>query len=195
MFTGIITDLGAVRVVRGQGAIMLEIKTRFEMSSVSIGASICCSGVCLTVVDKGPDWFAVSVSQETRDRTTISSWTEGMVVNLERALKVGDEIGGHMVSGHVDDVASIISIAMENDSRRFEFEAPERLRGFLAKKGSVALDGVSLTVNEVMRSRFCVNVIPHTLSVTTLGSARPGDLVNLEVDLLARYVARLRETE
>lgn len=195
MFTGIVTDLGAVRAVRGQGAIMLEIKTRFEMSSVSIGASICCSGVCLTVVDKGPDWFTVSVSQETQDRTTISSWTEGMLVNLERALKVGDEIGGHMVSGHVDGVASIISIAMENDSRRFELEAPERLRGFLAKKGSVSLDGVSLTVNEVMRGRFGVNVIPHTLSVTTLGSARPGDLVNLEVDLLARYVARLRETE
>lgn len=195
MFTGIVRDLGAVRAVRGHGEIRLEIQTRFDTSDIPMGASICCSGVCLTVVDKGADWFAVLVSKETQDRTTIGGWTKGTLVNLERALKVGDELGGHIVSGHVDGVAAIVSISPENDSRRFEFDLPERLRGLVAEKGSVALDGVSLTVNEVARNRFGVNIIPHTLSVTSLGSARAGDFVNLEVDLLARYVSRLRETE
>jgi len=195
VFTGIVADLGAVRAVRGQGDIRLEIETRFEMAAISEGASICCSGVCLTVVDKGTDWFAVSVSKETQDRTTIGGWTKGTPVNLERALKVGDELGGHIVSGHVDGVTRILSIKPENDSRRFEFEMPQALRGFLAEKGSITLDGVSLTVNEVAQDRFGVNLIPHTLSVTALGSVRPGSLVNLEVDMLARYVARLRQTE
>lgn len=195
MFTGIVTDLGAVRAVRGQGDIRLEIETRFDMGDVIEGASICCSGVCLTVIGTGPDWFAVSVSTETLDRTTIRTWSEGTLVNLERALKVGDELGGHIVSGHVDGVASIVSVTPENNSRRFEFEIPRALRGFVAEKGSVALDGVSLTVNGVTENRFGVNVIPHTLAVTTLGAARPGGRVNLEVDMLARYVARLLERE
>lgn len=195
MFTGIVADLGTVRAVRGQGDIRMEIETRFAMAGTSAGASICCSGVCLTVVDKGPDWFAVSVSKETQDRTTIGDWAKGTPVNLEKALKVGDELGGHIVSGHVDGVVRILSIKPENDSRRFEFEMPQALRGLLAEKGSIALDGVSLTINEVARDRFGVNLIPHTLSATTLGSAQPGSLVNLEVDMLARYVARLRETE
>lgn len=195
MFTGIVADLGAVRAVHGRGDIKLEIDTHFDLGKVPQGASICCSGVCLTVVDKGPEWFGVSVSRETLNRTTICDWSEGTLVNLERALKVGDELGGHIVSGHVDGVARIVSITPENDSRRFEFEVPEELRGFLAEKGSVALDGVSLTVNEVERNRFGVNLIPHTLGVTTLGAAQLGGRVNLEVDMLARYVARLLETE
>lgn len=195
MFTGIVADLGAVRAVRGRGDIKLEIGTHFDMSDVPVGASICCSGVCLTVVDKGPDWFGVSVSSETLDRTTIGSWSEGTLVNLERALRVGDELGGHIVSGHVDGVASIVSITSENDSRRFEFKVSDCLQRFLAEKGSVALDGISLTVNKVTQNRFGVNLIPHTLAVTTLGAARPGGRVNLEVDMLARYVARLLEAE
>ena len=195
MFTGIVTDLGSVRAVRGQGDVRLEIKTRFNTNDIPAGGSICCSGVCLTAFDKGPGWFAVSVSKETLDRTTIGEWVQGTPVNLERALKVGDELGGHIVSGHVDGIATIVAITPENDSRRFTFEVPEELRGFIAEKGSVALDGISLTVNEVARNRFGVNVIPHTLAVTTLGAARPGGRVNFEVDMLARYVARLLETE
>ena len=195
MFTGIVTDLGAVRAVRGKGDIRLEIETSYDMGGVPAGASICCSGVCLTVVDKGTGWFAVSVSAETLSRTTVGGWSAGALVNLERALRVGDELGGHIVSGHVDGVASIVSITPDNDSRRFEFEAPEALKGFIAEKGSVALDGVSLTVNEVVGNRFGVNVIPHTLAVTAFGGARQGNRVNLEVDMLARYVARLLETE
>jgi len=195
MFTGIVTDLGSVRAVRGIGDVRLEINTRFDTNDIPAGASICCSGVCLTAIDKGPGWFAGSVSKETLDRTTIGEWGEGKTVNLERALKVGDELGGHIVSGHVDGIATIVAITPENDSRRFTFEVPEGLRGFVAEKGSVALDGISLTVNEVARNRFGVNVIPHTLAVTTLGAARPGGRVNFEVDMLARYVARLLETE
>jgi riboflavin synthase len=195
MFTGIVTDLGAVRSVQGQGDIRLEFHTGYDMGGVPAGASICCSGICLTVVDKGADWFAVSVSAETLARTTIGDWSEGTLVNLERALKVGDELGGHIVSGHVDGVARIVSITRENNSRRFEFKVPGALRRFIAKKGSVALDGVSLTVNEVAGNQFGVNLIPHTLAATTLGAARPGDRVNLEVDMLARYVARLLELE
>lgn len=195
MFTGIVSDLGAVRAVLGKGDTRLEIETGFDTTDVPGGASICCSGVCLTVVDKGPNWFAVSVSAETRSRTTIGGWSNGTAVNLERALKVGDELGGHIVSGHIDGVAKVVSITPENDSRRFEFEVPIALRRFIAEKGSVALDGVSLTVNEVSGNRFAANLIPHTLAVTTLGAARPGVRVNLEVDMLARYVARLLETE
>ncbi len=195
MFTGIITDVGAVRSVRGQGDVRLEIETRYDMSSVQAGASICCSGVCLTVIDKGSDWFAVTVSGETLARTTIGDWKDGTLVNLERALKVGDELGGHIVSGHIDGVASVVSVTPAKDSRRIEFQVPEALRGFMAEKGSVALDGVSLTVNEVAGNRFAVNVIPHTLAVTTFGAAEPGGRVNLEVDMLARYVARLLDTE
>jgi riboflavin synthase len=195
MFTGIITDLGRVRSVSRNGDTRLEITTEFDTTDIPLGASISCSGVCLTVVDKGPHWFAVSVSAETLSRTTISSWREGTPVNLERALKIGDELGGHIVSGHVDCVATIVSIVPEGSSRRFLIEVTDGFDRFVAEKGSVAVDGVSLTVNEVEGSRFGVNLIPHTLSVTTLGRVVSGDRVNLEVDMLARYVARLLEKE
>jgi riboflavin synthase len=195
MFTGIITDLGRVRSVSRNGDTRLEITTEFDTTDIPLGASISCSGVCLTVVDKGPHWFAVSVSAETLSRTTIGSWREGTPVNLERALKIGDELGGHIVSGHVDCVATIVSIVPEGSSRRFLIEVTDGFDRFVAEKGSVAVDGVSLTVNEVEGSRFGVNLIPHTLSVTTLGRVVSGDRVNLEVDMLARYVARLLEKE
>jgi riboflavin synthase len=193
MFTGIITDVGRVRNVRNDGDTRIEIGTRFDGDSLPIGASIACSGVCLTVIDKGPGWFTVQASAETLSRTTLGDWRPGTPVNLERALKLGDELGGHIVAGHVDAVGRVLAIAPEGASRRFAFEAPPQLARFLAPKGSVAVDGISLTVNEVDGARFGVNVIPHTLSVTTLGEAGPGDRVNLEIDLLARYVARLIE--
>lgn len=193
MFTGIITDLGRVRDVRKDGDTRIEIDTAYDMAVVPIGASIACSGVCLTVIDKGPGWFAVSASIETLSRTTLGEWRPGTPVNLERALKLGDELGGHLVSGHVDGVGRVAAIAPEGASRRFVFEAPAQLARFIASKGSVAVDGISLTVNEVDGARFGVNIIPHTLSVTTLGEAGEGDRVNLEIDLLARYVARLIE--
>ena len=193
MFTGIVTDLGRVRDVRNDGDTRIEIGTRFDAAAIPIGASIACSGVCLTVIDKGPGWFAVSASTETLSRTTLGDWRPGTAVNLERALRLGDELGGHLVSGHVDGVGRALAITPEGASRRFVFEAPAQLARFIASKGSVAIDGISLTVNEVEGARFGVNVIPHTLSVTTLGEAGPGDRVNLEIDLLARYVARLIE--
>jgi riboflavin synthase len=195
MFTGIITDLGRVRAVSCNGDTRLEITTEFDTTDISLGASIACSGVCLTVIDKGPRWFAVSVSAETLSCTTIGRWREGTRVNLERALKVGDELGGHIVSGHVDCVASIISITPDGSSQRFVIEVADVLQRLVAEKGSVAVDGVSLTVNEVEGVCFGVNLIPHTLSVTTLGHVVPGDRVNLEVDMLARYVARLFDKE
>ena len=195
MFTGIITDRGTVRsVVRG-GDRRLEFTTGFETASLTFGASVCCSGVCLTVVDKGRDWFAVSVSQETLSRTTIGGWREATPVNFERALKVGDELGGHLVWGHVDAVGTLVSVEDEGESRRFTFSSPPELMRFIATKGSIAVDGVSLTINGVVDNRFAVNVIPHTLAVTTLGQAREGDQVNLEIDMVARYVARLLEKD
>ncbi|MGE5442474.1 MAG: riboflavin synthase [Bacteroidota bacterium] len=193
MFTGIITDLGRVRDVRNDGDTRIEITSRFDDDSIPIGASIACSGVCLTVIDKGPGWFAVHASAATLSCTTLGEWRSGTPVNLERALRVGDELGGHIVAGHVDGVGRVMAIASEGASRRFVFEAPAQLARFIASKGSVAIDGISLTVNEVDGARFGVNIIPHTLSVTTLGEAGPGDRVNLEIDLLARYVARLIE--
>ncbi len=193
MFTGIVTDLGRVRDVRNDGDTRMEITTRFDDAAIPIGASIACSGVCLTVIDKGPGWFAVQASGETLSCTTLGDWRPGTAVNLERALRVGDELGGHLVSGHVDGVGRALAITPEGASRRFVFEAPAQLARFIASKGSVAIDGISLTVNEVDGARFGVNIIPHTLSVTTLGEAGPGDRVNLEIDLLARYVARLIE--
>jgi riboflavin synthase len=195
MFTGIITDLGRVRSVSRNGDTRLEITTEFDTTGIAIGASIACSGVCLTVIDKGSDWFAVSVSAETLSRTTIGGWRKGTRVNLERALRFGDELGGHIVSGHVDCVATIVSIAPDGSSQRFVIEVADGFGRFVAEKGSVAVDGVSLTVNEVEGRRFGVNLIPHTLSVTTLGRVVSGDRVNLEVDMLARYVARLLEKE
>lgn len=195
MFTGIITDLGSVRRVVRDGDTRFEFATAYDMGTVDIGASIACSGVCLTVIETGADWFAVQASAETLSKTTLGGWTEGTAVNFERAMKVGDELGGHIVSGHVDGVATVSSITDEGESKRYVFEAPEALKRFVAPKGSVALDGVSLTVNEVDGARFGINVIPHTQQVTTFGGYRPGDRVNMEIDMLARYVARLLDKD
>ena len=193
MFTGIITDLGQVRDIRAAGDTRIEISTQFDDASIGIGASIACSGVCLTVIDKGPGWFAVQASIETLSCTTLGDWRPGTPVNLERPLKLGDELGGHLVSGHVDGFGTALSVTPGGASRRMAFKAPQALARFIAAKGSVAIDGVSLTVNEVDGRRFGVNIIPHTLSMTTLGKTSAGDRVNLEIDLLARYVARLIE--
>lgn len=197
MFTGIVTDLGEIhRVVRNPGKeTRFEVKASYDLTSIDIGASIAHNGVCLTIVDKGGDWYAVEVSAESISKTTMGGWCQGDRVNLERAMKVGDELGGHIVSGHVDGVATVVSIIDENESKRFIFEAPENLAKFVAPKGSVALDGVSLTVNEVDGRRFGINVIPHTQAVTTFGRLRQGDHVNMEIDMLARYVARLLDKE
>ncbi len=195
MFTGIITDRGMVRSILRTADRRLEVTTAYDTASLEIGASVCCSGVCLTVLDKGTGWFAVSASRETLARTTLERWHEGSPVNLERALKVGDELGGHLVWGHVDGVGYIVSVESHGDSRRIVLESPGELMRFIAVKGSIAVDGVSLTVNEVVDSRFAVNVIPHTLAVTTLGQARVSDQVNLEIDMVARYVARLLEKD
>ena len=191
MFTGIITDVGRVRSVRPGGDTGFVIATAYHTRGIAIGASIACAGACLTVTETGADWFAVQVSAETLSRTTLGRWREGTAVNLERALKVGDELGGHILSGHVDAVAEIVSCRPEGDSLRFVFEVPAPYDKAIAPKGSVALDGVSLTVNEVEGRRFGVNIIPHTQAKTTFASAKPGDRVNLEIDVLARYVARL----
>jgi riboflavin synthase len=194
MFTGIITDLGKVRAVKPTGDTRFEFSIHFETAAIDIGASISCSGVCLTVVEKGDGedhWFAADVSAETLNLTTMSDWAEGTPVNFERALKMGDELGGHIVSGHVDGLATLLDLKPEGESRRLTFEAPQSLSPLIAAKGSVTLDGVSLTVNDVEGHTFGVNVIPHTLSETTLGSLVPGARVNLEIDMLARYVARL----
>lgn len=194
MFTGIVTDVGRVRHVEKRGDTHLVIATNWDLSGVAMGASIACSGVCLTVVDKGTGkdaWFAVTASGETLSKTTLGGWKAGDPVNLERPMRVGDEFGGHIVSGHIDGVAEVKLMAPEGESTRFTFEVPVALSKFIAPKGSVALDGVSLTVNEVDGTRFGVNIIPHTRKVTTFGKLKPGSKVNLEVDLMARYVARL----
>ncbi len=200
MFTGIITDIGEVTaVVAGDqtGDQRFTIATRFDMDNVDLGASIACSGCCLTVTSKGKangrGWFTVDVSGESLSKTTLGTWTVGRRINLERSLKFGDELGGHLVYGHVDGVARIGSITPEGGSLRYVFDAPPALKAFIASKGSVAIDGVSLTVNEVDGARFGVNIIPHTQRETTFGTARAGDPVNLEVDMLARYVARQLE--
>ncbi len=195
MFTGIITDIGHVHSTAKAGDWRFEITTAFDMGGVDLGASICCSGVCLTVVEIGNNWFAVDVSQETVSKTTLGAWQAGTPVNLERALKMGDEMGGHIVSGHVDGVATLLSLVADGDSTRMTFQAPDDLIRFVAPKGSVTLDGVSLTVNQVEDTTFSVNIIPHTQEKTTLGSLSSGAPVNLEIDMLARYVARLMETD
>lgn len=193
MFTGIVTDLGrlAAREDAGQGDLRLVVETAYDMAAVEIGASIACSGCCLTVVEKGEGSFSADVSAETLSKTTLGDWQIGQRINLERSLKLGDELGGHLVYGHVDGVATVERIAPEGDSLRFTFAAPQELANFIASKGSVALDGVSLTVNEVDGARFGVNIIPHTAEVTTFGGLQDGSRVNLEIDMLARYVARL----
>jgi riboflavin synthase len=193
MFTGIITDLGAVKAVErpASGDARFVFATAYDTTAIGQGASIACSGACLTLVDAGPGWFAADVSGETQSKTTLGAWQPGTPVNFERPLKLGDELGGHMVSGHVDGVAVVHARRAELGSLRFSFEVPAELAKFVAPKGSVALDGVSLTVNEVDGATFGVNIIPHTAEVTTLGARQPGDRVNLEIDMLARYVQRL----
>jgi len=200
MFTGIITALGHVRAIDPIGAgrdmrLLIDTPAEFlTLPPVVLGASIACSGCCLTAVAFGADWFAVDASAETLAHTKLGSWTVGSRVNLERSLRVGDELGGHLVSGHVDGVGTAVSAEPENGSTRWVFRVPPALSRFIAVKGSVAVDGVSLTVNEVTRDTFGVNIIPHTASVTGFGTLRPGDPVNIEIDTLARYVARLVET-
>ncbi|WP_395670560.1 riboflavin synthase [Phenylobacterium sp.] len=195
MFTGIVTDVGRVRAVRQTDRDRrFEIDTAFDLSTVDIGASIAHAGCCLTVVEKGQGWFAVEVSGETLAVTTLDEWTVGRPVNLERAARVGDELGGHIVSGHVDGVGEVLSVAEEGGSHRVRIRAPRPLHRYIAPKGSITVEGVSLTVNEVEDDVFGVNLIPHTWEVTTLGRLAPGVRVNLEIDMLARYLARWRET-
>ena len=193
MFTGIITDLGTILELEQAGDLRARIGCHYDMSRVDLGASIACNGCCLTVIAMGADWFDVQISAESLSKTNLGTWAVGSVVNLERALKLGDELGGHIVSGHVDGVAEIIGLREEGASTRFTFRAPESLAGFIAPKGSVALNGTSLTVNEVAGCDFGVNIIPHTKAVTTWGTAKLGDRINLEIDTLARYVARLTD--
>lgn len=195
MFTGIISDLGRVRDIRKAGDTRIEFETGYAAQDIAIGASIACSGVCLTVIAKDTGWFAAEVSAETLSATTMGSWRPGTPVNFERPLAAGDEMGGHIVLGHVDGVAEITAIAGDGDSLRFTFRAPPELMKFIAAKGSVALDGISLTVNEVGDTSFGVNIIPHTAKTTNLGSAKAGGRVNLEIDPLARYVARFLEKD
>lgn len=193
MFTGIVTDIGTVTKLDQQGDLRARIETAYDTSRVDIGASIASDGVCLTVIDLGPDWYDVQISAETVAKTNLDSWVIGKKLNLERALKVGDELGGHIVSGHVDGVAEVVGVKDEGDSTRVTLRAPQDLARFIAPKGSVALNGTSLTVNEVDGCDFGINFIPHTKEVTTWGSVGVGDRVNLEIDTLARYVARLAE--
>jgi riboflavin synthase len=191
MFTGIITDLGRIKRLRRGDLVDLTIATTFDTSAIALGASIACSGACLTLIAATQGEFSVQASAETLACTTIGEWEEGTPVNLEKSLRVGDELGGHLVSGHVDGVARIVERRPEAESVRFVLEVPDGLDRFVAAKGSVALDGVSLTVNEVSGTRFGVNIIPHTLACTNFGTAEPGQQMNLEIDLIARYVARL----
>jgi riboflavin synthase len=194
MFTGIITDIGEVAAREGG---RFAIRCSYPAGSIAVGASIACDGACLTVTRVEPasagSMFSVDVSNETLSKTTLGDWQVGRRINLERALKAGDELGGHLVSGHVDGVGRIADIRPDGDSQRFTIDAPADLARYLAPKGSVALDGISLTVNEVEQNRFGINIIPHTLTQTTLGSKKPGERVNLEIDQIARYVARLME--
>ena len=193
MFTGIITDIGTITALSKAGDLRARIATGYDTSRIDLGASIASDGVCLTVVSLGPDWYEVQISAETVSKTNLETWAIGHRVNLERALRVGDELGGHIVSGHVDGVAEVVAVTDEGDSTRVRLRAPAALARFIAPKGSVALNGTSLTVNEVEGARFGVNLIPHTQAATTWGEVRAGGRVNLEIDTLARYVARLRE--
>jgi riboflavin synthase len=196
MFTGIVTDVGKVSSAEQRGDLRLVIQTAYDMDTVDLGASIACSGACLTVVDKGEDWFAVDVSGETASKTAADHWNEGARLNLERSLRLGDEIGGHIVTGHVDSVGTVVASVPEGDSRRVEISVPPPLGPMIAAKGSVALDGVSMTVNDVRdaedaTTHFSVNVIPHTAEHTTLGELAQGRHLNVEVDVLARYIDRM----
>lgn len=193
MFTGIVTDQGEVRALHMAGDLKARIATGYDTGGIDIGASIACDGVCLTVTALGPDWFEVDISGETVSKTAINDWVLGRKLNLERALRLGDELGGHIVSGHVDGVADVVGMHDEGASTRITFRAPEALARFIAPKGSVALNGTSLTVNEVNGVEFGVNLIPHTKAVTNWGTTSVGDRINLEIDTLARYVARLQD--
>jgi riboflavin synthase len=199
VFTGIITDIGEIIGLTDRGDRRFDIATQYDIATIELGASIACSGVCLTVIEtgvsEGRNWFAVEASAETLGVTTAGAWQLGHKLNLERALRLGDELGGHIVSGHVDGIARITTITPDGDSQRFVFDVPPALARFIAPKGSVTLDGTSLTVNEVKGATFGVNIIPHTQTVTCWGQSRAGDQVNLEIDVLARYVARLSEVE
>ena len=196
MFTGIITDVGEITRVETRGDTRVVVSTAFETLEIDLGASVACSGVCLTVVDKGPNWLAFDVSGETLTRTAQGQWTEGRRLNLERAMKLGDELGGHIVTGHVDGIAEVLGVCPEGDSKRVGFRVPSDLAPFLAAKGSITVDGVSLTVNDVTdqddgSTHFAVNIIPHTQAVTTLSELAPGKAVNIEIDVLARYLQRM----
>ena len=197
MFTGIITDVGTVELIAKRGDTTVKIATTYDPAAIAIGTSIACSGPCLTVIAKGGKqgdaWFSVEASAETLSKTTLGNWAVGSRVNLERSLKVGEEIGGHIVSGHVDGVGEVASVTPEGDSMRYKIKVPKPLAKFIAAKGSIALDGTSLTVNEVDGNTFGVNIIPHTTKVTTWGGIKAGDKVNVEIDMLARYLARLKE--
>jgi riboflavin synthase len=193
MFTGIVTDQGKIRTLVPRGDLKARIATGYDTGTIEIGASIACDGVCLTATALGEDWFEVDISAETVSKTNIADWAEGRRINLERALRLGDELGGHIVSGHVDGVAEVTGLREEGDSTRITFRAPEALARFIAPKGSVALNGTSLTVNEVDGVEFGVNLIPHTKAVTNWGAVALGDRINLEIDTLARYVARLQD--
>ena len=193
MFTGIITDIGEIRELEKRGDLRARIGTSYDISTIDMGASIASDGCCLTVIAMGDDWYDIEISAETVSKTNLDAWTVGKRVNLERALKVGDELGGHIVSGHVDGVAEVIAMQDEGDSTRVTLRAPKALAKYIAPKGSVALNGTSLTVNEVEGCDFGINFIPHTKEVTTWGDVAVGDRINLEIDTLARYVARLRD--
>ena len=199
MFTGIITDIGTVRSVEQRGDLRLTIGTAYDLATVDLGASIACSGVCLTLVDKGADWFAVDISHETVSRTASALWVEGARLNLERALRMGDELGGHLVTGHVDGTGKVIDICPDGGSTRIDVQVPRALGRFIATKGSVTLDGVSLTVNQVTdaddgTTHFAINLIPHSADHTTLGAVAAGQSLNVEIDVLARYLKRLEES-
>lgn len=197
MFTGIITDIGTIRSVEQRGDLRAVIETGYDAATIDLGASIACSGVCLTVVDKGPGWFAVDISGETVSRTAQGQWSQGNRLNLERALKLGDELGGHIVTGHVDGIGRIVALADEGDSHRVTIAAPRALAPYLAPKGSITLDGISLTVNGVTDTpdgvEFTVNIIPHTAAVTTFDALMVGRALNVEIDVLARYLGRMRQ--
>ena len=199
MFTGIVTDIGRIEAVEKRGDLRVRIACGYDMATIDLGASIACSGVCLTVVDKGDGWFAVDVSAETENRTAPDLWSEGRALNLERALKLGDELGGHIVTGHVDGIGEVAAAEPAGDSVRLGVIAGPEIAPYVAAKGSIALDGVSLTVNEVESLpgggvAFAVNIIPHTVAQTTLGEVRPGGRINIEIDLIARYLDRILQT-
>jgi riboflavin synthase len=199
MFTGIVTDVGTVRSAEQRGDLRLQIATGYDLGTVDLGASIACAGVCLTVVDKGEDWFSVDVSAETVSRTAADRWREGARINLERSLRLGDEMGGHIVTGHVDAVAKVVGTCTEGDSTRVGVSVPSHLAPMIAAKGSIALDGVSLTVNDVREgedgsTHFSVNIIPHTAQETTLRDIAPNGQLNVEIDVLARYIDRMMAT-